>query len=126
MPNRTTTVHAPKFKLKMGPIPFLFAKQTHLNFIKYLRRRYGGGMEIKMKKLHIPALSQGSLNILKFGLAPVALTFVYIAFTCSSLDTYDAVRLFPSLLAQFEHATMSFLLVIGGALLFDIAVREKK
>ncbi len=32
----------------MGPVPFLFAKQTRLNFIKYLRRRFGGGMEIKM------------------------------------------------------------------------------
>ncbi len=34
----------------MGPIPFLFAKQTHLNFTEYLCRRYGGGMEIKMDK----------------------------------------------------------------------------
>ena len=79
-----------------------------------------------MKKLYIPPLSRGSINILKFGLAPVALTFIYIAFTRSSLDAYDAARLFPSFSEQFEHAFMSFLLVIGGALLFDIAVREKK
>lgn len=32
----------------MGPCPFLFAMRTHLNLIKYLCRRYGGGMEIKM------------------------------------------------------------------------------
>ncbi len=83
-------------------------------------------METKMKKLHIPPLSRGSFNILKFGLAPVALTFLYIAFTRSSLDAYDAARLFASLFEQFEHALMSFLLVIGGALLFDVAVREKK
>lgn len=79
-----------------------------------------------MKKLHIPALSRGSLNILKLGLAPVATAFIYIAFWRSSLDAYDAARLFPSLFAQFEHATMSLLLIIGGALLFDIASREKK
>ena len=79
-----------------------------------------------MKKSHMPQLSKGALNILKIGLAPVALTFVYIAFTRSSLDTYDAVRLFPSFFAQFEHASMSLLSVIAGALLFDIAVREKK
>lgn len=66
------------------------------------------------------------MNILKIGLAPVALTFIYIAFSRTSLDAYDAVRLFPSFLAQFEHATMSLTLVICGALLFDVASREKR
>ena len=79
-----------------------------------------------MKKLHIPPLSRGSLNILKFGLAPVATAFIYIAFWHSSLDAYDAARLFPSFFEQFEHATMSLLLIIGGSMLFDVASREKK
>lgn len=81
---------------------------------------------MKMKNLHIPTLSQVSMNILKLGLAPVALTFIYIALTRASLDAYDAARLFPSFLAQLEHAIMSLTLVICGALLFDIASREKR
>ena len=47
----------------MGPVPFLFAKQTHLNFIKYLCRRHGGGREIIMKILIV-----GSRGIKDFDL----------------------------------------------------------
>lgn len=77
-----------------------------------------------MKKLKFPTLCRVSMNILKIGLAPVALVFIYIAFTHSSLDAYDAARLFPSFLLQLEHAAMSLTLVICGALLFDVASRE--
>ncbi len=79
-----------------------------------------------MKNLRIPTLSRVSINILKFGLTPVALTFIYIAFTRASLDPYDAARLFPSFFEQLEHATMSLTLVICGALLFDAASRDGK
>ena len=72
-----------------------------------------------MKKF---ALTRGARSILQIGLAPVALTFIYIAFTRSSLEAYDAARLLPSLFEQLEHAVMSLTLVICGALLFDIAL----
>lgn len=77
-----------------------------------------------MKKLKIPALCSVSMNILKIGLVPVVFAFIYIAFSHSSLDAYDAARLFPSFLLQLEHAAMSLTLVICGALLFDVASRE--
>ncbi len=77
-----------------------------------------------MKKLKFPTLCRVSMNILKIGLAPVALTFLYIAFAHSSLDAYDSARLFPSLLSQLEHAVMSLTLIVCGALLFDAASRE--
>ena len=76
-----------------------------------------------MKKF---ALTRGAQRILTIGLAPVALAFIYIAFTRSSLDAYDAARLLPSFFEQFEHATMSLTLIVCGALLFDIALRERR
>ena len=79
-----------------------------------------------MKKLKFPTLSRVSMKILKVGLAPVALTFIYIAFAQSSLDAYDTARLFPSFLSQLEHAVMSLTLVICGALLKDMSYREQE
>lgn len=79
-----------------------------------------------MKTLKFPTLCRVSMNILKLGLAPVALTFIYIAFTHTSLDAYDAARLFPFFFEQLEHAVMSLTLVICGALLFDMSYREKR
>ena len=59
------TIHAPEFKLKMGPYPFLFAKSIHLKFNYYLCRTYGGGMEIKMKKVGIVMGSDSDLPIIR-------------------------------------------------------------
>ena len=79
-----------------------------------------------MKKLKFPTLSKVSMNILKIGLAPVALTFIYIAFSRASQSAYDAARLYPLFYELIEHALMSFAIVICGALLFDIASREER
>lgn len=77
-------------------------------------------------KIKLPTLCPIAFAILKYGLAVVSATLIYIAFTTASLDTYDAARLFPLFLEQMEHAVMALCLVICGALLFDIAAREKR
>ncbi len=77
-------------------------------------------------KIKLPTLSPVSFAILKYGLGVVLAVFIYIAFTTASLDKYDAARLFPLFLEQIEHALMTLLLIVCGALLFDIAAREKR
>ncbi len=77
-------------------------------------------------KIKLPTLSRVSFAILKYGLGAVLMTLVYIAFAAASLDAYDTARLFPLFYEQMEHAVMTLLLVVCGALLFDIAVREKR
>ena len=79
-----------------------------------------------MKRIKLPKLSPVAFAILKYGLAAVSVTLIYIAFTSASLDSYDAARLYPLFYEQMEHALMTLLLVVCGALLFDIASREKK
>lgn len=77
-------------------------------------------------KIKIPTLTPIAFAILKHGLAVVSAVLIYIAFTTASLDEYDAARLYPLFYEQMEHAVMTLCLVVCGALLFDIAAREKK
>ena len=62
---------------------------------------------------------------LKWGLFAVSVVLIYIAFTRSSLDLYDAARLHTFFIEQMEHALMSLLLVIGGGVMLDIALKER-
>ena len=77
-------------------------------------------------KIKLPTLSRVSFAMLKYGFWAVLATLIYIAFALSSLDAYDTARLVTFFTSQLEHAAMALLLVVCGALLFDIAVREKR
>ena len=76
-----------------------------------------------MKKI---ILCDAALCLLKWGLAAVSAALLYIAFTTASLDKYDAARLHSLFAEQMEHVLMSLLIVVGGAVMLDIAVKEKK
>ncbi len=79
-----------------------------------------------MKKNKINKLSPVSLKILKWGLAAVTIMLIYIVAYRAGLREYDAARLSLQFSYMMEHFAMSLLLIVGGALLFDIAAREKK
>ena len=64
------------------------------------------------------------MMILHCGLPLIAAALIYIAFTTASLEPYDAARLYPLLYLQMEHALMSLLLVVGGALLCDMSIKR--
>lgn len=81
---------------------------------------------MKNKKYKLPTPSRMSVKILRYGLPFVAYALLYTAFTYSSLDAFDAARQVALLYAQIEHAMMSLLLLVGGAVLFDIALRERR
>ncbi len=66
--------------------------------------------------------SRAALMILNCGLPLVAAALIYIAFTTASLEAYDAARLYPLLYAELEHALMSLLLIVGGAVVCDLSV----
>ncbi|MBQ2766261.1 MAG: hypothetical protein IJF48_04680 [Clostridia bacterium] len=66
-----------------------------------------------------------SMAVLKYGLAVVSAVLIYIAFTTASLDAYDAARLHVLFVEEMEHALMSLLLIIAGAVLLDIAISKR-
>lgn len=66
-----------------------------------------------------------SMAVLKYGLAAVSLVFLYIAVWAASLDVYDAARLYSLLAEQMEHAMMSLLLTVAGAVVLDIALIKR-
>lgn len=69
-------------------------------------------------------LVRGADLILRFGLPLIAAELIYIAASLSSFDSYDIARLGMYIYSMMEHILMSLTLVVGGALLFDIAFRE--
>ena len=78
-----------------------------------------------MRKINIPVPSLVSMTILKCGLPVVSAALLYIAAAQSSLNAYDAARLHTLFYEQMEHVLMSLALVVCGALMFDIAMRDK-
>ena len=64
-----------------------------------------------------------SMAVLKYGLAAVSAVLIYIAFGAVAMDEYDFARLHVLFVEQMEHAMMSLLLVIAGAVLLDISLK---
>ncbi len=71
-------------------------------------------------------LSKRALKIFELGLPIVAIALIYCAAWIASLDTYDAARLYMQTYSMIEHVMMSLLLIVGGALLFDLGERERQ
>ena len=78
------------------------------------------------KQIKLTPLTPTAAAVLKYGLPFVALAFIYIAFSLSSLDTYDAVRLQIDYAEELECALSSLVLVVGGALVFDMLEKKKR
>lgn len=72
-----------------------------------------------------PNLVRGAVTILHCGLPAVAAALIGCCFYITSLTAYDAARLYPIFTQMIEHILMSLLLIVGGALLYDLAWREK-
>jgi hypothetical protein len=69
-------------------------------------------------------LVRGATLILRIGLPLVALELIYIAYSLSNYSGYDIARLSLYIYSMLEHVLMSLVLIVGGSLLFDIAMRE--
>lgn len=78
-----------------------------------------------MKQKHRSKLTITAERILICLLTPIAAMLVITAFFYSSLDTYDAARLYPMLCSAMEHIMMSLLLAVGGSLLFDMELKRR-
>lgn len=81
---------------------------------------------MKKKQIKLTPLTPIATAVLKYGLPFVAAAFVYIAFSMSSLDAYDAVRLQITYAEELECALASLVLVVGGALIFDILEKKRR
>lgn len=75
-----------------------------------------------MKNTYLP--SRGACLILRLGLPVIAAELIYVAASLSELSGYDIARLGLYIYTMLEHILMSLTLVVGGALLFDIALGE--
>lgn len=69
-------------------------------------------------------LVRGANFILRIGLTVIAAELIYILVSLSSMNSYDAARLGLYIYSMLEYIMMSLTLIVGGALLFDIAFRE--
>ncbi len=58
-------------------------------------------------------------------LTPIVLVLIVTVFTVSSLNTYDAARLYPLFVDIMEHILMSLLIAVDGSLLLDIEIKRK-
>lgn len=67
----------------------------------------------------------GALSILRYGLPFVALELTYIAVRLSNLSAYELAKSRLYAAAELEHVMMGLLLLVGGAMLFDLASRER-
>ena len=67
----------------------------------------------------------GALSILRYGLPFIALELTYIAVNISEMNTYELAKSRLSTASELEHVLMGLLLLVGGALLFDLASRER-
>ena len=65
-------------------------------------------------------------TLLVSGLAVVATALVAVFVFILRLDGYDRIRLSATLFSMLEHIVMSFVLIFGGSLLFDLAEHEKE
>lgn len=75
--------------------------------------------------MKIPIPCRGAMAVLKYGLAAVSAVLIYIAFSTASMDGYDFARLHSLFVEQMEHAMMSLLLIVGGAVLLDVSLKGK-
>ncbi len=73
-----------------------------------------------MKKL----ISGG--KILRRGLPFVAVALIYIALSTQNMSPYDRARSGAYIYSELEHVMMSLTLLVGGELLFDLTLREKR
>ncbi len=67
----------------------------------------------------------GAISILRYGLPFVALELTYVAVRLSKMNTYELAKSRLCAAAELEHVLMGLLLLVGGALLFDLASRER-
>lgn len=80
-----------------------------------------------MKNIRIlkkPDISKLSQSILAAGLPVVSLALIGGAVWLTTLDSYDLARLTPYIHSIYEHILMSLTLIVGGAMVADIAARD--
>ena len=78
------------------------------------------GVETKLKKL----LSGG--RILRRGLPFIAVALLYIALSLENMSAYDLARSRLYIQTELEHVLMGLTLLVGGELLYDITLRERR
>lgn len=78
----------------------------------------------EVKKPRRVRLGSGGISILRVGLPVVSAELIAVAVRCSEMSTYELVSGVGATRSMLEHILMSVVLIIGGALLFDIAERE--
>lgn len=69
-------------------------------------------------------LSSRSQRLFELMLPIIAAALIYCAATISSMEPYDAARLYARTYSMMEHVMMSLMLVVGGGLLFDLNERQ--
>ena len=80
-----------------------------------------------MKNIRVlkkPDISKLSRAILGAGLPVVSLFLLGGAVWLTTLSSYDLARLTPYIHSIYEHILMSLTLIVGGAMVADIAVRD--
>ena len=79
----------------------------------------------ELKNTRRVRLGSGGRSILRVGLPIVSAELIAVAARCSEMTTYELASGVGATRLMLEHILMSTVLIIGGALLFDIAEREK-
>ncbi|MCI8386979.1 MAG: hypothetical protein HFE63_00740 [Clostridiales bacterium] len=76
------------------------------------------------KKFRQHHFARGAFMILRCGLPIIAAELIFIAISLSMMTSYDITRLCEYIHSIIEHIIMSLTLIVGGALLFDLAWHE--
>ncbi len=63
-------------------------------------------------------------NILRFGLPFIAVALMFLTISISEMSPYELAISHEYIASQLEHILTGLTLLIGGELLFDIALRE--
>ena len=80
-----------------------------------------------MKNIRVlkkPDISKLSRAILGAGLPVISLALIVGAVWLTTLSSYDLARLTPYIHSIYEHILMSLTLIVGGAMVADIAARD--
>ena len=77
-----------------------------------------------IRALKKPEISKLSQSILTAGLPVISLFLIGGAVWLTTLSSYDLARLTPYIHSIYEHILMSLALIIGGAMVADIAARD--
>lgn len=84
-----------------------------------------GDIMILRKKEKL-TLAPGAVKIFAVGIAVISVELSAVIYQLSKLSTAEIAMLWQYIYTITEHLLMSLTLIVGGSLLFDLAVKERE